>query len=65
MGINSTSSQFSKAYCTLIYHKAYLDEVALKKAFNEVQKDVLSVLRVALDAHDVVSLPENLNTCFL
>lgn len=37
----------------------------MEHAIDEVEEDVFVVLRVALDAHDVVAAPEHLNPCFL
>ncbi|CAL5358262.1 unnamed protein product [Camellia sinensis] len=38
----------------------YQDEIAIEKAVGEVQENVLGVLRVALDTHHVVTIPEHL-----
>lgn len=43
----------------------YLNEIAVEKPVNEVQQDVLSVLRVTLNAHKMVSIPEHFNSSFV
>ena len=42
--------------------ETYHDVISLNKAVNKVQKNVFGVLRVALDSHDVISIPEHLNS---
>lgn len=39
----------------------YQDEVPLEEAVSDAHEDVLAVLRVALDAHGVVTEPEHLD----
>lgn len=43
----------------------YLDAAIAEKAVDEVAEDVLGVLRVSLDAHDVVTESEHLHAGFL
>lgn len=37
----------------------------LEESIDKVQENVLGVFRVALDAHDVISKPEHLDTSVL
>lgn len=43
----------------------YLNEITLEQTIDEVQENVFVVLRVTLDAHDVISTSEHLDAGLL